>query len=151
MIDLLKDTNCVIQSITLPDGTVKAVEDVATLDCIGPIVANVVFWLLVFAGIVALVLIIISGIKFITSGGDQKRVEGARKTLTYAIAGLVLILLSFAIVRFIAQTTGVGCITEFGFTNCQPKCGNANPSGYCRTGTCQRTHGDPGHYTYECR
>lgn len=112
MIDLLKDTSCIID---------KNGNQVATLDCIAPIVANVIFWLLVFAGIVALVLIIYSGIKFITSTGDQKQVEGARKILTYAISGLILILLSFAIIRFIAETTGVTCLTKFGLTNCQPQ------------------------------
>lgn len=114
----IKDTGCFVQ---IKDAAGNVIADqVATLDCIAPILANVVFWLLVFAGVVALVLIIYSGIKFITSSGDQKQVEGARKILTYAILGLILILLSFAIVRFIAETTGVTCLTQFGLTNCQP-------------------------------
>ncbi len=141
MINLLNDTDCIID---------KTGDQVATLKCIPPIFANVIFWLLVFAGVVALVLIIFSGIKFITSSGDQKQAEGARKTLTYAIGGLVLILLSFAILRFIAETTGVGCITQFGFTNCQPEdtskpCSRTNPSGFCSGGReCLSTLDRPG-------
>lgn len=113
---------------------------IASLSCIPFIIQNIIFWLLVFAGTVALILVIIAGIKFITSGGDAKQAEGARKTLTFAILGLVLILFSFAILNFIAKTTGINCITKFGFDVCQdsppkevnpPDCGFNNPHGYC--------------------
>ncbi len=91
---------------------------IASINCIPFIIQNLIFWLLVFAGTVALILVIIAGIKFITSGGDAKQAEGARKTLTFAILGLILIMFSFAILRFIAQTTGLNCITKFGFSQC---------------------------------
>lgn len=102
--------------ISIPPALVKG--DILTIDCLPIIIQNLVFWLLVFGGTVALIIVIIAGIKLITSGGDAKQVEGARKTLTFAIIGLVVILFSFAIMRFIAQVTGVGCITKFGFA-CQ--------------------------------
>ena len=134
----LEDTRCVVD----PSG-----DQIVTLDCVPIIIGNVVFWLLIFAGIVALVLIIISGFKFVTSGGEPKKAEGARKTLTFAIIGLFLILLSFAIVRFVADVTGVGCITKFGLTQCVPRdsipCSPENLNGFCppaqrcsRAGTC---------------
>lgn len=91
---------------------------VATLSCIPLLIQVVIYWLLVFAGIVALFMIIFAGFKFMNSGGDPKTVEGARKTLTYAIAGLVLVLLSFLIINIISQVTNVGCITALGFTSC---------------------------------
>lgn len=92
--------------------------DVATLDCIPAVVQNVIFAAFIFAGIIALILIIYSGIKFILSGGDPKQVEAARKTMTYAIIGFLLILLSFAALNFISTVTGIDCIRFFGFTNC---------------------------------
>ena len=91
---------------------------VATLDCIGPLFQNIINAALVFAGVVALFFIIFSGIKFITPSGDPKQVEGARKTLTYAIIGLLVILFSFFIINLISYVTGVSCIKMFGFTNC---------------------------------
>lgn len=81
--------------------------DVATLSCIPIIIKNVINAALVFAGIVALFLIIFSGTQYITSKGDPQKVEGAKKTLTWAIIGLVLIFLSFFIVSLISNITGV--------------------------------------------
>lgn len=92
---------------------------VATLKCIPVVFQNIVSAALLFAGIVAVILIIISGIKFLTSGGDPKQVEGARHTLTYAIIGLIVILFSFAIINLIADITGVQCIKFFGFDSCR--------------------------------
>ena len=92
--------------------------DVATLDCVPAVVQNIITALFLFAGIVAVILIIYSGIKFVLSGGDPKQVEAARKVMTYAIIGFVVILLSFAILNLIAYITGVECIKFFGFENC---------------------------------
>jgi len=95
-----------------PDG-------VATLQCIPVVLKNVVSGFLVFAGIVAVIIVIISGYKFITSRGDQKKVQGAKTSLTYAILGLIVIILSFFIINIIAYVTGAHCITTFGFGKCQ--------------------------------
>ncbi len=112
---------------------------VTTIDCLPVIVGNVISWLLVFAGIVALIIIIISGFKFVTSGGEAKQAEGARKTLTYSIIGLIVILLSFAIVAFIARTTGVASITKFGFPECTTSADCPGYKQYCddKTLTCK--------------
>ena len=88
---------------------------VLTLDCAPIMFFNLIFWALSFAGLVALILVILGGFKYMTSGGDQKAVEGGKKTITWALIGLVVILLSFAIVRFIADVTGMECLTRFGF------------------------------------
>jgi type IV secretory pathway VirB2 component (pilin) len=97
---------------------IETAKDVATLDCIPAVVQNVIYAAFLFAGIVAVILIIYSGIKFIFSGGDPKQVEGARKTLTYAIIGFVVILFSVFILNLISTVTGVECIKFLGFTKC---------------------------------
>src|SRR5579871_2314527 len=91
---------------------------VATLACIPVVLRIIINAALVFSGVTALFFIIFSGIKFITSGGDPKIAEGARHTLTYAIIGLLLILLSFFIINVLGTITGVGCITKLGFSQC---------------------------------
>lgn len=88
--------------------------DVASLQCLPALFANVLNALFMFAGIVAVIVIIISGYRLIFSGGEAKQLDTARKTLTYAIGGLVLVFLSYLILNFIATVTGVQCILTFG-------------------------------------
>lgn len=88
--------------------------NVATLRCIPIVFSNVIRAALVFVGVVALFFIIYAGFSFVTSGGDPKKVQGARSTMTFAIIGLVIVLLSFAILLFIGYATGASsCITSF--------------------------------------
>ena len=94
-------------------------ERVATLECIPIVVKNVIDAAFVFAGIVSVILIIYSGIRLVTSGGDPKQVEGAKKIMTYALIGFILILLSYTILNLIANVTNVKCILHFGFGSCQ--------------------------------
>lgn len=96
-------------------------DQVATLQCLPIIFHNVITAAIVFAGAVAVFLIILSGIKFVTSGGDPKQVEGAKHTMTYAIIGLVIVLLSFFIISVIGGMTGATCIKNFGFDTCGVK------------------------------
>lgn len=85
------------------------------LSALGTVFSNVVSYALGFAGIVLFVLLIVGGFKFITSGGDPKSVESARKTITSAIAGLVIILVSYLILVLISNITGVD-VTKFNLT-----------------------------------
>lgn len=52
-------------------------------------------------GVVAVIMIIIGGLKYITSGGDGSNVSSAKNTIIYAIVGLVIVALSQFIVRFV--------------------------------------------------
>jgi hypothetical protein len=55
----------------------------------------------VIVGVIAVVMIIIGGVKYITSGGDANNVTGAKNTILYAIIGLVVVALSQVIVQFV--------------------------------------------------
>jgi len=84
---------------------------IVTLDCIAPLVGNLLLWAITLAGAVALIFVIFGGFKFLTSGGEKEKVEGARKTITWALIGLVVIFSSFAILRLVGQVTGVACLS----------------------------------------
>lgn len=68
--------------------------------------------LLELGGIALLITIIIGGFQYITAGGNPQQAESAKKTLTYAIGGFVVLALSFLILKLIEQFTGV-TVTEF--------------------------------------
>ena len=51
-------------------------------------------------GAIAVLIIVIAGLKFVTSGGNPQSVSKARSTILYAIIGLIVIIASQAIVAF---------------------------------------------------
>lgn len=55
----------------------------------------------VIAGLVAVVMVIIAGLKFVTSGGDTNKVASAKSSIIYAIIGLVVVALSQMLVHFV--------------------------------------------------
>lgn len=57
-------------------------------------------WVLGFSAAIAVLFIIISGLQMVTSAGNKDRYEAAKKTLTYAVLGLIIIVLAYAIVKF---------------------------------------------------
>lgn len=87
-------------------------DKIAQISDLQTVFQNLVRSLLGFAGIALFVLLLVGGFKYITSGGDPKAVESAQKTITYAIGGLILILLSYLILVLIGAITGVN-VTEF--------------------------------------
>jgi hypothetical protein len=52
-------------------------------------------------GVVSVIMIIVGGLKYITSGGDSGNVTGAKNTILYAVIGLVVVALAQFIVRFV--------------------------------------------------
>jgi len=55
----------------------------------------------VIVGIVAVVMIIYGGFKYITSGGDSGNITSAKNTIIYAIIGLVIVALAQFLVKFV--------------------------------------------------
>ncbi|GEM_PF-4096010 len=70
---------------------------------VGEVLENVTNWVLGIAGALAVLFIIISGIRYITSAGNPQLQESAKKNLTSAIIGLVIVLIAFVIVNVIAR------------------------------------------------
>ncbi|HJX45796.1 MAG TPA: hypothetical protein VJ399_01360 [Patescibacteria group bacterium] len=89
-----------------PEGN-EVVDGVLTIQSVEYLFNNIISIALSLAGIVLFILLIMGGFKFITAGGEPAKVEGARKTLTSAIVGLIVIILSFLILRIIQTLTGV--------------------------------------------
>jgi len=94
-------------------------EDVATLECIPALFTNVIGALFMFLGTLTLVMLIITGYRFMNSAGDAKKLEGARNTLINTLLGILLVVLSYFIINIISTVTGVECIRTFGF-GCNP-------------------------------
>ena len=68
-------------------------------------VINVLLFLI---GAISVIMIIYGGIRYVTSGGDQGAVTSAKNTILYAVVGLVVAILAYAIVNFVVDAFGVG-------------------------------------------
>lgn len=65
--------------------------------------------LLFVVGAVSVIMLIVGGIRYVVSGGDSTAVQGAKNTILYAIVGIVICLLAYAVVSFvIGSFTGSG-------------------------------------------
>lgn len=80
--------------------------DPATIKDLETVFVNVVKVLLSLGAFGLFIMLLTSGFKYLTSEGDQKAVEGAKKTLTYAIGGFVTLAFSYMILRLIGTFTG---------------------------------------------
>ena len=65
------------------------------------ILGVVYFW----AGIVAVLIIIVGGIRYTTSNGDASKIKSAKDTITYAIVGLVVVIMAAVLTQFVIFRT----------------------------------------------
>ena len=63
--------------------------------------ARIINVILGFLGIVVLGLILFSGFQWMTSGGDEKKIGDAKKRLTNAVIGLIIILAAWSLTRYL--------------------------------------------------
>ena len=87
-----------LQFTATPGSCAAASSDATTK--INDIVHTIVNLLSALVGIVAVIMIIIGGFRYITSGGNDTSVTAAKNTILYAIIGLVVVALAQIIVRF---------------------------------------------------
>ncbi|MBU4579735.1 pilin [Patescibacteria group bacterium] len=67
-------------------------------DTVNELTTGVVNWFLSITAGVTIFFLIIGGIYYLTAFGDEKRMQEGKKIITYAIYGLVLILISYSVV-----------------------------------------------------
>ena len=69
------------------------------------IITSLINILSIVVGVIAVIMIIFAGAKYITSGGDTQKVTSAKNALIYAIIGLVIVALAQVIVHFVLSKT----------------------------------------------
>ena len=62
---------------------------------------NIVNALLTFAAVVAVIFVIIGGVRYIVSQGDEDAQVQARNTIVYSVIGIIVIMLSTVIINYI--------------------------------------------------
>ncbi len=98
--------NCDINNLSLSSGAACS-QATGTKDNLfgqGGIFQLVANTLIFLVGALAVLFLIIGGLRYVVSNGDAKQVEGAKNTITYAIMGIVVAILSFAAVQFVIDS-----------------------------------------------
>jgi cytochrome bd-type quinol oxidase subunit 2 len=68
-------------------------------------VLNIITFVLGLLGLIAVIMILYGGFIWLTAGGNEDKVDSAKKIISAAAVGLVVILISWAIVNFVIGTT----------------------------------------------
>ena len=65
---------------------------------------------LAFAGLIFFAMLVMGGFRFLTAGGDEKSVQEARKSLTNAAIGLIIVVSAFAISQILFTIFGLNSL-----------------------------------------
>jgi hypothetical protein len=92
------------------EGAETAKPDGVPTELVGPngIFTEITNTILFIVGIVSIIMLIWGGLRYVISGGDSKKVTDAKNTILYAIIGLIVALLAYAIVHFVINAIGGG-------------------------------------------
>ena len=81
-------------------------ENTAGANNLPDVVKNIINVILYIIGVLSVAFIIYGGIKYSMSAGDAAKVKSAKDTLMYAIIGLIVAILAYAIVNFVITSFG---------------------------------------------
>lgn len=97
-----------VMALTIQEGAEAARADGMPKELIGPDgvftkISNIALYVI---GAIAVIMLVYGGLRFITSGGDSKKVTDAKNTVLYSLLGLAIAFLSYAIIHFVLNAIG---------------------------------------------
>jgi hypothetical protein len=105
--DNIKGSLCAGANVNIPENgaagsTSQCANETGASD-LNTKITHIINWISAIIGVVAVIMIIWGGFKYITSGGSDTSVASAKKTILFALIGLVIVALSQLIVKFVVQ------------------------------------------------
>ena len=82
-------------------GNSNVVCNSATKDTASSYATTIINTILYILGIIAVIMIVIGGFRYVVSNGDSSSITAAKNTIFYAVIGLVVAMLAFTIVNFV--------------------------------------------------
>lgn len=74
-------------------------KDIPSIGCLAQIVVRVINVAVILLGAIAVIFLLVASMRFITSRGDPKAIQGAQNMATYAVIGTVIVVGSFLLLR----------------------------------------------------
>jgi hypothetical protein len=97
-----------LEYFTIPGLVIDAkAANPATGLTVGFIIGEILPWIYAAIGLVLLFYLIMAGFQFMTSGGDPKAAEGAKKKITNAIIGFLIVFVSYWIVVVLSEVLDI--------------------------------------------
>ena len=102
----LSTSRVLASAISVQDGADAARADGMPTELIGDngVFSRITNTVLLIVGLISVIMLVYGGLRYILSGGDSKKVTDAKNTVLYAIIGLIISLLAFAIVNFVLNS-----------------------------------------------
>lgn len=104
-------TMLALPAIALAQGGELIPNRLAQTNNIVLVIRSIIRFILLVAFVLAFIMLLIGGIRWITAGGDEKGVASARNMITAALIGLVIVLIAYALIRLVELFFGVNIIT----------------------------------------
>ena len=94
--------------LTAGEGTFKNLEGLT----VNRMVSGAISLVLIIVSLIFFFILVIGGLKWITSGGDEKKVAAARAQITNALIGLVIVFAAWAIMQLIGTIFGISILGD---------------------------------------
>jgi hypothetical protein len=90
-------------SLSMQDGAnaAKGVDQAATLFGNTGIFTTISNVMLFVVGAISVIMVVIGGLRYVISGGNSGNITAAKNTILYAVVGLVIAIMAYAIVNFV--------------------------------------------------
>ena len=102
----LFSSRLLVSATSVQEGANAARADGMPTELIGDngVFSRITNTVLLIVGLISVIMLVYGGLRYILSGGDSKKVTDAKNTVLYAIIGLIISLLAFAIVNFVLNS-----------------------------------------------
>lgn len=102
----LSTSRVLASAISIQEGADAARAEGMPTELIGDngVFSRITNTILLIVGLISVIMLVYGGLRYILSGGDSKKVTDAKNTVLYAIIGLIISLLAFAIVNFVLNS-----------------------------------------------
>ena len=107
----LFSSRLLVSATSVQEGADAARADGMPTELIGDngVFSRITNTVLLIVGLISVIMLVYGGLRYILSGGDSKKVTDAKNTILYAIIGLIISMLAYAIVHFVLNSViGVG-------------------------------------------
>jgi len=103
--DKISDPKTVKEGIkTLKDKVATEDSGLSREEEVTPILLQILNWLLGLVGMIALIVLIIGGVYYITALGQEDKIKTAKRIILFAIIGLIVVGMSWSILSFVLST-----------------------------------------------